>query len=76
MPPAIKDRILNDFAFHPATDVTRPMHEQVRSEFLELAQALADRLPEGRELSLCITNLEEAMFWANAAIARNLAPLG
>jgi hypothetical protein len=32
---------------------------------------LVERCPEGRELSLALSNLEEVMFWANAAIARN-----
>lgn len=28
------------------------------------------RLPEGRETALAFTNLEQVMFWANAAMAR------
>ncbi|MGH3375967.1 MAG: DUF7681 family protein [Actinoallomurus sp.] len=35
-----------------------------------MADALNEVLPEGREKSLAITNLEQAMFWANAAVAR------
>jgi len=29
-----------------------------------------DVVPDGREMSLAITNLEQVMFWANAALAR------
>ena len=45
-------------------------HGSVRAACLELAHQLNDDLPEGREKSVAITKLEEAMFWANAAIAR------
>jgi hypothetical protein len=35
------------------------------------AAQFVDRIcPDGREKSTAITKLEEAMFWANAAIAR------
>ena len=30
--------------------------------------------PDSRELSLALTNLEQAVFWANASIARNEVP--
>ncbi|UDM00091.1 DUF7681 family protein [Streptomyces longhuiensis] len=65
------DDIANRFAFHPAaTPEKRTEHENVREDCRELAAEWNDRLPEGREKSLAITKLEEAMFWANAAIAR------
>lgn len=36
-----------------------------------LAQKLVKTLPISREQSLALTKLEEAMFWANTAVARN-----
>lgn len=68
-----KADIDNRFRFHPASDKEkRNAHDSVRALFLELANELNDRLPEGREKKLAVTKLEEAMFWSNAALARNL----
>jgi len=59
------------FAYHPPKDeFVRNQHEDVRAACQYVAQFFADTLPAGRERSLAITKLEEAMFWANAAIAR------
>ena len=61
----------NRFAFHPATtDERANAHRQVRDLCGVLAEGLNALLPEGREKSLAITNLEQVMFWGNAAIAR------
>jgi hypothetical protein len=63
--------IAHRFAFHPATTEQRQLdHGDVRRLCLDLAERLNDLLPEGREKSLAITNLEQVMFWANAGVAR------
>lgn len=63
-------RIANDFKFHPATEVTGPMHDQVRALCMVLAGELINIVPPGRDLSLALTALEETMHWANAGIAK------
>ncbi len=64
--------IANRFQYHPAdSDARKNAHEGVRIDCRTLADQLNDVLPEGREKALAMTKLEEVMFWANAAIARN-----
>jgi hypothetical protein len=58
------------FEYHPPRT---EMHQDVRSECLSIALSFNESLPEGREKALAITKLEEAMFWANAAIAREIS---
>jgi hypothetical protein len=58
------------FDYHMPTSTKEPQHDAVRDQFKTTATVLAAMLPEGREKALAMTHLEEAMFWANAAIAR------
>lgn len=60
------------FNFHPAkTRDKQDRHELVRKVCLEVAESIVDITgAPTREQSRAITKLEEAMFWANAAIAR------
>jgi hypothetical protein len=64
----IKD-LYNRFAFHPASEMTGPMHAEVRDRCYALALSLQDMIPPGRHAALALTAIEEAMHWANAAIA-------
>lgn len=63
----------NRFEFHPATEVTGPLHGEVRDRCYALALSLVELVPAGREQSLLVTKIEEAMMWANAGIARHQA---
>ena len=59
------------FAFHAATtEEKRDAHASVRQACRRLADFINESAPDGREKSLAITHVEEAMLWANAAIAR------
>ncbi len=63
------------FDYHPPTAPGRAQeHESARAAFKALAQAMDAALPAGREKSLCMTQLEQGLFWANAAIARQDSP--
>lgn len=65
----LRDRINNDFAYHPATPVTGPLHDEVRRLFRKLALDVVDMAPAGRAQGMAITCLQEAMMWTNSAIA-------
>jgi len=59
------------FTYHPPNSTKQiELHQLVRTHVHEVAVTMAAVLPEGRELSLVLTKLEEAMFHANAGIAR------
>lgn len=59
------------FAYHPpASDGAAAAHATVRDECGNLAGLIDELVPDGREKALAVTKLEEAMMWANAAIAR------
>lgn len=65
------DDLVNRFEYHPAdTEERRDAHTAVRLAALRLAEDVLELVPAGREQSLAITKVEEAMFWANAGIAR------
>jgi hypothetical protein len=66
------EQLEHRFRYHPAaTEIDRRRHQSVREAMLDAARIVDERVPPGREHSLAITKLEEAMFWANAGIARN-----
>lgn len=59
----------NRFLYHkPAGDAVAK-HAQVSELTLELAKRLRDICPDGRNLSLAMTHLEDVRMRANAAIA-------
>lgn len=67
-----KDDLKHRFDYHPpSTDEVASDHQSARLMLLEAAEEISRICPDGREKSLALTKLEEAMFWANASIARH-----
>jgi hypothetical protein len=65
------EELKNRFEYHPPTSrFVADQHSYVRTALHSVANMLNGTLPDGREKALAITKLEEAMFWANAALAR------
>lgn len=58
------------FTYHAPKEGQPDKYTCLRSEALDLAVVIKDLCPDSREKSLAITKLEEAVFWANASIAR------
>lgn len=61
------------FTYHAPKDDQAGRYVRIRDEARSLAGTIVEATPESREQSLAITALEEAVFWANAAIARREA---
>lgn len=62
----------NRFTYHPpVTEGQAALYQSVRDQAHELARWINHEVLDSREKSLAITKLEEAVFWANAAIARH-----
>lgn len=59
------------FTHHPPKGDQAFRYGEIRNRARGLADLLNQLCPESREKSLAITHLEEAVMWANAAIARN-----
>ena len=61
----------NNFKSHKVDLGQNNKMQIIRDTAKNLSKLIGDICPESRELSLARTKLEEVMFWANAAIARN-----
>jgi hypothetical protein len=59
------------FDYHPPKGCQPAKYSLIRDEAKDFARKVDAFCPEGREKSLALTNIEQAVMWANAAIARN-----
>jgi hypothetical protein len=72
MPPKLDhDELEKRFTHHPPKDDQEGRYEMIRATGREFASLIVDVTPASREQSVALTNLEQAVMWANAAIARN-----
>lgn len=58
------------FTYHPPTGQKQDYYVATRDAAKRLAIWIVDNAPACRERSLALTKLEEAVMWANAAVAR------
>jgi len=63
------DEVLDQFAYHPATEDTAPKHDAIRSAFLSFAGELWDLIPAGPEKTLAFRQLQQGQMYANLAVA-------
>lgn len=61
----------NVFMYHAPKPEHIGKYEQIRDIGKEMVVLLNQLCPESREKWLAFTRVEEAVMWANAAIARN-----
>ena len=59
------------FTYHAPTGNQPEQYDAMRMNARSMAIVLVALTRPSREQSLAMTKLEEAVFWANAAIARN-----
>lgn len=65
-----KQELEKRFTYHAPKGDQAHRYETIRQEAKFFAERLEDLCPDSREKSLAFTNLEQAVMWANAAIAR------
>ncbi len=63
-------RLKRDFTYHPVKGDQADRYERLRSLYRELAYAIVEMTPPGREQSVALTELGTSAMWTNAAIAR------
>lgn len=66
-----QEEIDRNYNYHAPKGTQQSRYEVLRAKAKELAELANDACPESREKSVGFTNLETAMFWFNASIARN-----
>lgn len=62
--------IENRTNYHAPDDDARARHQEVRDVIQAAMYDIVALTTPGREADLALTKLEQAMFWANASIAR------
>jgi len=69
-----KSELIDDyqrrFTYHPPKEDQIGRYEKIRQHAKSFAEIVIFTAPDSRELGEAIKHIEEAVFWANAAIAR------
>lgn len=70
MTEAMREELNRRFRYHSPKDDQPTRYQHLRDQALNLAELIVLSTPPGREQSLALTKLEEAVMHANSAIAR------
>ena len=73
-PPPLVAQLERAFTYHPPTADQIERYAAIRTNAGAFAAEIVALTPPSREQSLALTQLESAVMWANAAIARNETP--
>jgi hypothetical protein len=65
------EQIENIFTYHKPFGTQAERYETLRTTARTLAGMINEGCPESREKALALTNLQQAIMWANASIAIN-----
>ena len=60
-----------NFTYHAPDEAKFKIYQAIREQGRAMAELILAEAPQGREQSLALTKVEEAVMWANAAISRN-----
>lgn len=66
-----QETINNNFKYHAPKEGQAEKYDMIRAQAKKTAELISGICPDSREKSLALTNLEQAMMWANASVARN-----
>jgi len=61
----------NIFTYHAPSADQQKRYEEIRRVAMRLAHLINAICPESREKSIAMTNIQQAVMWANASIAIN-----
>ena len=65
------EELANRFTYHAPKNDQAARYEIIREQARTFAGRINELCPESREKALALTNLDQVVFWSNAAIARN-----
>ncbi len=65
-----EEDLANRFTYHAPKEGQPEQYSLIRAIAHSYATQINEMCPDGREKALALTKLEEVVFWANAAIAR------
>ena len=66
-----KKKLEHNFSYHPPKPGQPGKYGEIRGMGLTFSEIVCLHCADSRERSIALTKIEEAVMWANAAIARN-----